>query len=383
MNNVTGHARGLIMKSKIPRKIPMTRLNDQQGVVAVTVALVMVVMLAMTALALDVGHALVARNQLQNASDAAALAGARALGVIYGGMTGSLTGYTLTSGDVGNIVSAASVAGADNQAAGVTVTVNSADISVGIWNSATRTFTPTTVLPRAVRVITRRDGTANGPISTFLANVIGFSNVSVTAVATAQLNPASVMAPGDMDAPFGISEFYFNSGFGCGSTIQFSPSVPGNPQTCAGWTTYDQNFNANNMRSIIEGMTNGTYTPPGAQAGQTSLEFGNGNIASAWSDMVTLWQTRVSQYGAWDANVPVYAGDDCSPNGPKPIIGFATVRITYVGVPGDANNSTYCTGGNTSTGCMAGVIQCDVFEGSGGSGGTGFGTFGTIPGLVE
>ena len=67
-----------------------------------------------------------------------------------------------------------------------------------------RTFTPTTVLPRAVRVITRRDSAANGPISTFLARIIGFTSVSVTAVATAQLNPVSVMAPGDMDAPFGI-----------------------------------------------------------------------------------------------------------------------------------------------------------------------------------
>ena len=88
----------------------MARLNDQQGAIAVTVALVMAVMLAMTALALDVGHALVARNQLQNASDAAALAGARALGVIYGGMTGSLTGYTLSGGDAANIMNAATVA---------------------------------------------------------------------------------------------------------------------------------------------------------------------------------------------------------------------------------------------------------------------------------
>ena len=71
----------------------------------------MIVMLAMTALALDVGHALVARNQLQNASDAAALAGARALGVIYEGMSGSLTGYTLTGGNVASIVNAATVAG--------------------------------------------------------------------------------------------------------------------------------------------------------------------------------------------------------------------------------------------------------------------------------
>ena len=359
-------------------------LGNQQGAVAVIVALVVTVMLAMTALALDVGHALVARNQLQNASDAAALAGARALGVIYGGMSGSLTGYSLTSGDVANIVNAASVAGADNQAAGVTVTVNAGDIAVGIWTSSTRTFTPTTVLPRAVRVITRRDNAANGPISTFLARIIGFTSVSVTAVATAQLNPSSVMAPGDMDAPFGISEFFFNSGFGCGSTIQFAPNVPGNAQTCAGWQAFDISpASASAMNGIVNGMINGTYTPPSAQAGQTSLNFTNGNMASVWASLVTLWQTRVAQNGVWDANVPVYAGNDCSPSGAQAIIGFATVRINYVGQPGDANNAANCTGSNPSTGCMSGVVQCDVFEGMGGSGGAPFGTFGTIPGLVE
>lgn len=372
------------MKKEMIREDLMARLNDQQGAVAVTVALVMVVMLAMTALALDVGHALVARNQLQNASDAAALAGARALGVIYGGMTGSLTGYTLTSGDVASIVSAASIAGADNQAAGVTVTVNAGDIATGNWSGATRTFTPTTVLPRAVRVITRRDNAANGPISTFLAYVIGFSSVSVTAVATAQLNPVSVMAPGDMNAPFGISEFFFSSGFSCGSTIQFAPNVPGNAQTCAGWQSFDISpASANNMNGIVNGMTNGTYTPPSAQAGQTTLNFTNGNMASVWSNLVTLWQTEVANNGAWNAYVPVYAGNDCSPSGAQTIIGFATVRITYVGVPGDANNAANCTGSNPSTGCMSGVIQCDVFQGNGGSGGGAFGTFGTIPGLVE
>ena len=357
-------------------------VNNERGAVAVMVAIVLTVLVGFTALALDMGHALVARNQLQNASDAAALAGARALGVIYDGMSGSLTGYTLTAGQVATIMSAASAAGADNQAAGVTVTVNAADISIGTWTSATRTFVPTNVLPRAVRVITRRDGAANGPISTMLASIIGASSVSVTAIATAQLNPVSVMAPGDMDAPFGISEFFFNSGFGCGSTVQFAPSVPGNPQTCAGWQTFDDPFNANNMKSIVEGMTNGTYTPPGGQAGQTTLNFGNGNIASVWSRLVTLWQTKTAS-GPWDAYIPVYAGSDCSPSGPQAIIGFATVRINYVGEPGNPLNAANCTGSNPSTGCLSGVIQCDVFQGNGGSGGGGFGTFGTIPGLVE
>ena len=370
-----------------PRKLRQqlgAPLNNQQGAVAVTVAVVLMVLVGMTALALDMGHALVARNQLQNASDAAALAGARALGVIYDGMSGSLTGYTLTSGQVATVVNMATVAGGDNQAAGVTLAVNAADISVGIWDSSTRTFTPTTVLPRAVRVITRRDGAANGPVSTMLASIIGASTVNVTAVATAQLNPAGAMAPGDMDAPFGISEFFFNSGFGCGSTIQFAPNVPGNPQTCAGWQAFDISpASASAMRGIVNGMINGSYTPPPAQAGQTTLNFTNGNMASVWADLVTLWQTRVAQNGAWDAQVPVYSGSDCSPSGAQTIIGFATVRINYVGAPGDANNAANCTGSNPSTGCMAGVVQCNVFEGGGGSGGGPFGTFGTIPGLVE
>ncbi len=368
---------------KMFNKVLTSRLNDQRGAAAVMVAIVMMALLGMTALALDVGHASVARNQLQNASDAAALAGARALGVIYGGMSGSLTGYTLTSGDVAAISSAASVAGADNQAAGVTVTVLPTDISVGIWDSSTRTFTPTPVLPRAVRVTTRRDGTANGPISTFLARIMGAMTVNVTAVATAQLNPAGTMAPGDMDAPFGISQFYF-SVYGCGDTIQFAPNVPGNPQTCAGWQAFDVSpASASAMNGIVNGMINGTYTPPAAQAGSSTLNFTNGNMASVWSNLVTLWQTKVAQNGAWIAQVPVYQGSDCSPTGPQTVIGFSTVQVTFVGEPGNPLNAANCSGSNPSTGCMAGTVVCNVFEGNGGSGGGPFGTFGTIPGLVE
>jgi Flp pilus assembly protein TadG len=358
-----------------------TTLKDQQGAVAVMVAVVLIVLVGMTALVLDIGHALVARNQLQNASDAAALAGARALGVIYGGMSGSLTGYTLTAGDVASISNMATLAGADNQAAGVTVAVNAADISVGIWDSSTRTFAPTTVLPTAVRVTTRRDGAANGPISTMLASIIGAPSVSVTAVATAQLNPVGTMAPGDMDVPFGIAQLAASQG--CGTTIQFAPNVPGNPRTCAGWQAFDISPpSANAMRGIVNGMINGTYTPPAAQAGVTSLNFTNGNMASVWADLVTLWQTKAAQDGAWNVQVPVYAGDDCSPTGAQPIIGFVTMQITYVGQPGNANNAANCAGTTPATGCMTGIIQCNVFEGMG-SGGAPFGTFGTIPGLVE
>lgn len=363
----------------------MRPLNNSRGAAAVMVALTMTVLLAMGAAAIDIGHALVARNELQNVSDSAALAGTRALGFIYEGMTpAAQQAYVLTGGDQAIIQAAVQTAANANKAAGVAISINQPDIQIGIWNPATRTLTPTANQPKSVRVLSRRDAAANGVISTFLANVVGMSSVSVSAVATADLTAVLSVAPGDMNAPFGISEFYFNSGFGCGSTIQFSPSIPGDPQTCAGWQVFDQTpFNNSTFVSMVNGMANGTYTPPGGQAGIMSLTFGNGNLGNpAWGAMTNLWQAQVAANGTWNALVPVYAGSDCSPSGPQLVIGFATVQITYVGGPGDPNNALNCTG-NTATGCIAGTIQCNVFNGAGG-GGTPFGpTFGTIPGLVE
>lgn len=358
-------------------------LANSRGTVAVMTAIFMVVLLAMGAAAIDIGHALVARNELQNVSDAAALAGDRALAIIYQGMSpAAQQTYSVTTANRATIVAAAQATGVANSAAGVAITINAADIAFGTWNFSTRTFTATNNTPTAVRVIARRDSAANGPISTFLGSVIGMSSVSVNAVATANLGPLnSVLPPATMNAPFGISQFYFNSGFGCGDQIQFSPT--GLPQSCAGWTTFDQSFNANHMKSIVDGMINGTYTSPATTAGQSTLQFGNGNIGSTWSRLETLFNNMTAQGQNWDAVLPVYGSNDCTPNGPIPIVGFATVRITFVGGPGNPNNALNCSGGNVAPGCIKGVVQCNVFGGTAG-GGLPFGpTFATIPGLVE
>ena len=359
-------------------------LSNSRGAVAVMTAIFMVVLLAMGAAAIDIGHALVARNELQNVSDAAALAGDRALAIIYQGMTpAAQQSYVVTTGNRATVVAAAQATAVANSAAGVPITINAADIAFGTWNFSTRTFTATNNTPTAVRVIARRDSAANGPISTFLANVVGMSTVNVSAVATANLGPLnSVLPPATMNAPFGISQAYFNSGFGCGDQIQFSPT--GLPQSCAGWTSFDQSpFSANKMKGIVDGMINGTYTSPATTAGQSSLNFGNGNIGSTWSRLETLFNNMTANGNTWDAVLPVYGSNDCTPSGPIPIVGFATVRITFVGGPGNPLNAANCTGGNVAPGCIRGVVQCNVFGGTAG-GGPPFGpTFATIPGLVE
>ena len=56
-----------------------SRLNNQRGISAVLVAVCLVMLVGLVALSIDVSHLVVARNELQNAADAGALAGAAEL----------------------------------------------------------------------------------------------------------------------------------------------------------------------------------------------------------------------------------------------------------------------------------------------------------------
>ena len=351
----------------------MKPLNNSRGATAVMIALFLTVLLAMAAAAIDVGHALVARNELQNVSDAAALAGTRALGIIYEGMTAAeQQAYVLTGGDQAIVVAAVQATANANSAAGVAITIDPSDIAIGTWDMATRTHTPTVNQPKAVRVLSRRDASSNGAISTFLANVIGMSSVSVRAVATADMNAVGQTAPGQLDVPFGISEFYFTQ-FGCGDAIQFYPN-DGTPQACSAWHTFDQTpANANTLRNIIDGMTAGTYQSPGTAPGDT-LNFINGNVASAFPNLINLYNSKKDANGNWDVFVPVYANPSCDPpNGPLPIIGYAEARITYVG--GSQDNPKHT---------ILATILCNIFEGNTVGGGPPYGpVLSTVPGLVE
>ena len=345
-------------------------LDNSRGATAVMVAIMLTVLLAMAAAALDVGHALVARNELQNSSDAGALAGARALGVLYEGLTPAAMGtYQLSGGDASAIIAAVQSTAVLNAAAGVNVTVNAADIQIGLWNSGTRTLTPTINQPRSVRVITRRDGTANGPVSTFLAGVVNMTSVNVSASATAELTSIASTPPGALDLPLAISELFFSQD-GCGDSIMLYPSN-GNPQSCAGFTTFDVSpSNDNQMRTIINGMINGSYTTPPTTAGVTQLQFTNGTLSKpTWTALTNLFNARKDQNGVWNALVPVYQGTACNPSGAIPIVGYANIAITNIhGQPGAT---------------VVGNVSCPLFQGGGVGGGPAFGVFTTLPGLVE
>ncbi|HZO08756.1 MAG TPA: pilus assembly protein TadG-related protein, partial [Myxococcota bacterium] len=137
----------------------------------VTVLAALVALIAAAALAIDVGLVMVARTQLQNATDAAALAGAANL-IDKSGPTVTLTAAQNA------VHSQAALNKSVAEAVPDGVAVAAADIAVGKWDFATHTFNSSVDVSdpdevNAVDVTTRQDGIANSPVPTIMARIVG------------------------------------------------------------------------------------------------------------------------------------------------------------------------------------------------------------------
>lgn len=161
--------------------------KSRTGAVIVLVALFLVVVLAVAAFSTDVGYICLAQTQLQTAADAAALAGAQQC--LLPGVPGSAQFDAVCAQTVRQAQSAAASFARRNQAGGVGVSLPSADITVGYQSSspgaAVTAWQAGQPAPNAVRVVARRDATANGPLALFFAPLLGVEHSSLQAVATA------------------------------------------------------------------------------------------------------------------------------------------------------------------------------------------------------
>jgi hypothetical protein len=311
-------------------------LSNDRGVTAVFVAILIVFLTAMVSFSVDLGFAWVTKNELQNIADAAALVGTRQLGVIYAALPPNQQedpSRTLTSSEKAQVLAFIERVAGLNRAGGLSgIGIDTAgDVSIGTWDFATKTLTPTLIRPTAVTVIARRDGNMNGPIGTFFANVMGVSQINVAATATAALGPLGFVPPGTANFPVGISKRWFDEGHDCGDSIKFHPT--GTLDGCAGWHTFTTTpSNANSLRKILTGLEDGSYVSPEIYAGQTQLEFAGGTLASVFDEMKALYDANKDPMtGRWDVKIPVYDSADCgNPNGAITIVGFATATVTEV-----------------------------------------------------
>src|SRR4051812_5681682 len=122
------------MKRSLQNRRRQTRRGDRRGAVTVLVALLLVPFLGMVAFAVDVAWIVQSRSDLQNAADAAALAGAEQLtnGFVQYSIPGQTLRTTILSSSEWNAKRYAKNFAGYNTAGGIpSLALNDADVEFG------------------------------------------------------------------------------------------------------------------------------------------------------------------------------------------------------------------------------------------------------------
>ncbi|WP_322092152.1 TadG family pilus assembly protein [Paraburkholderia bannensis] len=322
--------------------------NKQQGTVAVMTALMLVFLLGTASLAVDIGNLMVARNELQNAADAAAMAGAGCL--IRRTQCGNTTATQPDWPTATATASAFSTSNATNQVQGAYVKAST--VSTGYWNATgtpygleTLPFTPGTNDLPAVQVSIMKDGSnANGTVRAFLAGIVGVQFLKASAVATAVLSTPGNVGPGAL-FPLAISQCLYNTYWNSSTN---SPNLSPNNNTLPGtgisqqqgqpyffqigssyhysscnsgqWTTFNTSTNSASYTKSLIATGNTTSFSVGGSPGtwiQTGTEdslFKSAAACSAAGDGTCAWVTA-----------PVVS--DALTSGYQTVLGFACLHV--------------------------------------------------------
>lgn len=136
----------------------------------------LLVIVGMVAFAVDVGHIVLVRTQLQVAADAAAIGSASKLG-----------------GSYDEVYDIADTIAGHHRAANKNVEVIESDVEIGIWDASTRTFTPSADrVGNAVRVTVFRDAEHGGEVPLCFGRIFNMFSYKMSASAVAMANPRDI-----------------------------------------------------------------------------------------------------------------------------------------------------------------------------------------------
>lgn len=303
---------------------------DNAGATAIYVAIMLFAFIGIAALAIDIGHLAVVRNQLQNAADAAALDGAR---MLYGGpvdFRGAPPAPNWAAAQLEVISNAPS-----NWANGSLLTSYSA--TTGYWNlshvpNGLRgvAITPGPMDAAAVQVTVTKDGGENGgPVLNWFAQLAGVASTSISATATAVAAFPRAVYKGLF--PLVVSNtINFNNYNNPASTITIGDSYANYPASyIAGeWTTFNQNANDTNT---MDNLLNGGNPTPISIGDNTWIESGVHNAVYNCAQGKGA-QVCANDYVGQTVVLPIVsAALRASPNPySAPIVGFIGFHIAAV-----------------------------------------------------
>jgi len=343
-------------------------LARRRGNIVAMTAILMMVMIAFVALAVDIGYLYTVRNELQRSADAAAIAATWEL-IDKDGKAGTETADSLATSARTKAALFASLNKVGNQAPGLA----GDDVNVGYMSNPSdpngaMLATPTGKLPNAVFVRVQRTSAQNGQVPLFFARAIGFDQATETAQATAAFRSglSGFQMPSDGTnlniLPFALDETTWNALTTAGSDswtynkstktvtaggdgikeVNLFPQGTGSPGNRG---TVDigsaNNSTADISRQIRSGITQADYSALLAQ--NRSLQFGvsgtltlNGDTgisAGVKDDLASVvGQPRI---------IPIFRSvSGPGNNAVYTICKWVGVRVMYVKLTGSASSKT-------------------------------------------
>ena len=189
----------------MPRSI--SRKSDRRGAIAPLTAFLMIVLLAMVAFAVDLGYLAVARNEAQNAADAAALAGMSKLAEQLK-RAPLLSGMPLqTDADLSRARDEIKEFARRNAVGSLAVDVQDADIEFGYManpydhsnDTLDQSGWPTRPYNTVRVTVLRDEGHYGGRLALFFGHVLGTGETDVRATATATVAMGRMTPRGNHD----------------------------------------------------------------------------------------------------------------------------------------------------------------------------------------
>jgi hypothetical protein len=229
------------------------KLRDESGAVAVLAAIMLSLLLGCVALAVDLGHLYVVKQELQNAADAGAMGGSRAL-IPYAWVTSPTPNWTNAQTTARQTVTA-------NKADGTLLT--DCQIQVGYWNLSTKELQSTAIVPTSLDVpavkvtVAKISGQNGGPVQLFFARVFGKSLADVSAQAMAAVSGPSEIPPHSHVLPVAINwdmyhDYWLNPFAG---SIRIGSSYHYPSDQAGQWTSFL--VDSNNVPTIRDLIANG------------------------------------------------------------------------------------------------------------------------------
>lgn len=264
-----------------------TYRRPARGSILVLIAFSLVALIAMVTLVIDFGFMYSTKAQLQNAADAAALAG-----------VALLDGSDSTTQTAAR--TEASLFAAKNSAAGIAVNLGSnggnsdtGDIQVGNWDpTLTPKFLTTRKPVNAVKIIARRTAESGNAVNTIMGKVLNILSLDVSTQSIAALalsSPPLLLCAKAPNLPT--------------TTFEISPNLPAGTSSGTAWTMFfpSTSVNSNELKTY-------NYEVFSDYCSRPCIGTTNGNIQPVLEKLKTTYDTHKAADGTWKIPIPIVDG---------------------------------------------------------------------------